>query len=354
LCLLALPDSVRVAKGGGMSLRFRLLVLAGVLFVLIGLPFGFLWWMTSVPGQSFHGPLPPLSREGKQAAERLRADVSAIAASPRNVAHSAALDHAARYVERSLAGQGYAVELQPFRAGGAMVRNIEAVIEPKQAAAPTMVIGAHYDSWGDSPGANDNGSGTAAILELARRLVDLRGKSALRIRLVLFVNEEPPFFQTEHMGSLVYARRLKARGEAVLGMLSLETMGFYSERDGSQHYPWPLGLFYPRDGDFIAFVGPISSRRFLRQAVGEFRRAANFPSIGGVAPTAMQGIGWSDHWAFDRVGIPAAMVTDTAPFRYPHYHAASDTPDKLDYERLARVVAGLEAMVRAWAAHPPR
>ncbi|WP_199192821.1 M28 family peptidase [Allosphingosinicella deserti] len=335
-----------------MSKRFRLLVLACVLLVLIGVPAASLWWMTAVPGRSFDGPLPRLSAPQTDLAARLQAHVRAIASVPHNVNHPQALEASASHIETGLQGLGYAVQRQPFAVGGLEVRNIEAVLDPARPATETLVVGAHYDSWGESPGANDNGSGTAAVLELARLLVDLRGRSALRIRFVLFVNEEPPYFRTREMGSLVYARRLVASGERIRGMLSLETMGFFSDRDGSQHYPSPFNLFYPRRGNFIAFVGPLSARGLVRESVGTFRAVAEFPSVGGTAPGAIQGINWSDHWAFMQVGVPALMVTDTAPFRYPHYHSAEDRPDKIDYDRLARVVTGLERMLRRWASPP--
>jgi Zn-dependent M28 family amino/carboxypeptidase len=246
-------------------------------------------------------------------------------------------------------GLGYQVQRQIFQAGGRAVRNIEAVVEPADAAAETLVVGAHYDSYQEAPGANDNGSGVAAVLELARRLADLRGRAALRIRLVLFVNEEPPFFQTGQMGSLVYARRLAGSGERVMGMLSLETLGYYSDAPGSQHYSFPLDLRYPDTGNFAAFVGTLSACGFVRHTVGDFRAQVPFPSEGGTAPGFVQGIDWSDHWSFGQVGIPAAMVTDTAPFRYPHYHSPADPPDKIDYDRLARVVEGLGRLIRSWA-----
>jgi len=225
------------------------------------------------------------------------------------------------------------------------------VIEPAASAAGagTLVVGAHYDSHLDAPGANDNGTGVAGVIELARLLADLRGKASTRVRLALFVNEEPPFFKTELMGSLVYARRLKASGEPVLGMISLETLGFYSDEEGSQRYPPPLGLLYPTKGNFVAFVGLTSSRALVRRTVASFRALVPFPSVGGTAPGIIPGIDWSDHWSFERVGIPALMVTDTAPFRYPHYHTPADTPDKVDYERLARVVSGLGRVIRRWA-----
>ncbi len=337
---------------GGPSIRIRLAALLAVL-LLFALPVAALLWMTSVPGKSFAGPLHALTPGQIQLAARLRAHVAAIGSEPHNVGHPEALERAALHIEAALAGIGYPVRRQAFDADGRKVRNLEVVIEPATADAPTLVVGAHYDSCLDAPGANDNATGTAAVIELARSLANLRGKSALRIRLVLFVNEEPPYFQTEHMGSLVYARALKSGGEKILGMFSLETLGFYSDRPGSQHYPTPLDMLYPNKGDFVAFVGSVSSRSFVRRTIGAFRQMAPFPSQGGTAPAFIQGIDWSDHWAFGEVGIPALMVTDTATFRYPHYHSRADTPDKVDHERLARVVTGLDRTVRAWAAAAP-
>lgn len=307
--------------------------------------------MMAVPGRTHTGPLPALTSDQALLATRLRRHVGEVASRPHNVGHKQELEAAALYIEAALAGMGYEVHRQPFRADGVEVRNIEAVIEPASdiADAGTLVVGAHYDSYLDAPGANDNGTGTAGVIELARLLADLRGKSAIRIRLVLFVNEEPPYFKTELMGSLVYARRLKASAEHVFGMLSLETIGFFSDAEHSQHYPPPLGSLYPTTGNFVAFVGLTSSRSLVRRIVATFCKVAPFPSVGGTAPGFVTGIDWSDHWSFEQVGIPALMVTDTAPFRYPHYHTTADSPDKVDYERLARIVSGLEAVIRDWA-----
>ena len=183
----------------------------------------------------------------------------------------------------------------------------------------------------------------AATLALARAFAGRHGERTLR--LVFFVNEEPPHFQTASMGSWVHARRCRQRGEKVVAMLSLETIGYFSDEAGSQRYPAPFSLFYPSTGDFIAFVGNYASRRLVREVVGSFRRRARFPSEGGALPGFIPGIGWSDHWAFWQEGYPALMVTDTAPFRYPYYHSVYDTPDRLDYDRMARVVSGLEGVV---------
>lgn len=228
---------------------------------------------------------------------------------------------------------------------GSIVRNIDA-----QHGAPAdgiLVIGAHYDSVAGCPGANDNASGVAAVLELSRLLRGDAGR--LAIRFVAFANEEPPFFMTEAMGSRVYARRCRERGEQIAGMFSLETIAYYSNERGSQQYPGPA-LFqrlYPDTGNFIGFVSNVASRKLLRDAGGEFRRRGAFPSEGVAAPADIPGIGWSDHWAFWQEGYPAVMLTDTAPYRYPHYHQPSDTPDKLDYDSFARVVWGLKEMFAA-------
>jgi Zn-dependent M28 family amino/carboxypeptidase len=233
-------------------------------------------------------------------------------------------------------------------ADGKPVRNIEVVIEPaKQSDDPdVIVVGAHYDSVWGSPGANDNASGAAAVIELARLLRDLERVGSKRIRLALFVNEEPPYFRTEAMGSLNYARALGRRGERVVAMYSLETIGFYSSEPGSQLYPWPFGLVFPDRADFVAFVGLMGSRALVRETMRSFRSHTSFPTIGGVAPGFIPGIAWSDHWAFAELGFQALMVTDTALFRYPHYHRPSDTPDKVDTEKVARVVKGIERVIR--------
>jgi Peptidase family M28 len=321
------------------------------LALIAGFAVGGVKWMTSVPGRSHGGPLPPLTPEQIDLAARLRKHVTAIASTPHNTGYPHNLESAALYIEDALAGIGYEVHRQSFRADGQDVRNIEVVIEPKgaQSEAGTLVVGAHYDSYFHAPGANDNGTGAAGVIELARLLANLSGTSSIRIRLVLFVNEEPPYFKSELMGSLVYAKRLKSSGEHVLGMFSLETLGFYSDEPHSQRYPPPLGLLYPTTGNFVAFVGLTSSRAFVRRTVASFRAVAPFPSVGGTAPGIIPGIDWSDHWSFEQVGIPALMVTDTALFRYPHYHSPADTPEKVDYERLARVVSGMEQVVRAWS-----
>jgi Zn-dependent M28 family amino/carboxypeptidase len=194
-------------------------------------------------------------------------------------------------------------------------------------------------------------TGVAATLALARRFA--AAKPARTLRFVAFVNEEPPCFQTDTMGSAVYAKACREAGDDVRAMVSLETLGCYFDAPGWQQYPAPgLSLAYPSRGNYVAFVGNSASKALVREAVGTFRAHCAFPSEGTALPEWVPGVGWSDHWAFWREGFPALMVTDTAPFRYAEYHTARDTPDRIDYERLARVVSGLVHVVGRLAAPP--
>lgn len=262
----------------------------------------------------------------------------------RNMRHYRNLTLARDYIARELIQLGYEIEQQPFTAEGREVSNIIAEIPGTTRPKEIVIFAAHYDSVFGTPGANDDGSGVAAVLEIARLSRGL--KPARTLRFVLFVNEEPPYFQSELMGSVVYARRCKERKEDVVAMYSLETMGYYSDEPNSQQYPSELATLYPNTGNFIAFASNVGSANLLRHSVEVFRENTTLPSEGGAAPEAIPGVGWSDHWSFWRQGYSAVMVTDTAPYRYPHYHATSDTPDQLDYDRLARCVTGLFAVLR--------
>jgi len=314
-----------------------LVILAGVRF------------MTGMPGSSWSGPLPPLTGEQQLIHDNLKRHVEALAGhiGERNVWRPEAMAAAAAYIRNTLEEAGYEVNVQPFSSRGLTVHNLEAVLPGHGAADDIIVAGAHYDSVAGTPGANDNASGVAALLELARVLA---GTALPRsVRFVAFANEEAPFFYSDEMGSKRYAARARARGERIAAMLSLETIGYYTDQPASQRYPFPFSWFYPDTGNFIGFVGDLSSWRLVRRATGAFRASTAFPSEGVAAPRATKGVHWSDHWAFWEAGYPAIMVTDTALYRYPHYHAATDTPDKLDYTGLARVTGGLAAVIAALA-----
>jgi len=306
---------------------------------------GVLLLMIRMPHRSYSGPFRPLSDEEAVLRDRLRAHVSVLAGDigERNVWRSRALEASARHVERVLGDLGYPVTVQEFDVQGVTVKNLEAERKGNSVPEEVVVVGAHYDSIIGSPGANDNASGVAGVLEMARLLADQ--PLPRTVRFVAFVNEEPPFFQTDDMGSRVYASRARRRGERIVAMLSIETIGYYSEEAGSQHYPFPLSLVYPNTANFIGFVGNHASRDLVRRAIGTFRARIEFPSEGITAPEWITGIGWSDHASFWKEGYAALMITDTALFRYRHYHTPEDTPDKIDYTRMARVVMGIARVV---------
>jgi Zn-dependent M28 family amino/carboxypeptidase len=319
------------------------------------------------PGRSYRGALAPLSDIEEDIEHRLRNHVQIIAGeigtrslndAPEN------LEKAATYIEQCFraigcptTNQEFTVDLLEFASRAAIagdittsnakhrVRNVIAELPGRDHADEIIVVGAHYDSVVDCPAANDNGSGAAAILEIARILYN--SQPGRTIRFVAFPNEEAPFSRSEAMGSLRYARSCHERHEKIVAMMSLETMAYYSDEPKSQKHPHEsFSLVYPNTGDFIAFVSNLDSRELLSRATTAFRNAVKFPSEGAALPDFVSGVDLSDHWSFWEYGYPAIMVTDTAFYRYPHYHTLEDTPDKLDYDRFARVVFGLSEVVR--------
>jgi Zn-dependent M28 family amino/carboxypeptidase len=265
----------------------------------------------------------------------------------RNILRSGSLKATADYIRNSLTQSGYNVTEQTYPVEGNSVSNLAAELAGSETSAGTVVVGAHYDTVPGTEGADDNTSGVAANLELARLLKGSKFHKA--IRFVFFVNEEPPFFQTGQMGSLVYAKRLRQERVPVSAMISLETLGFYSDLQGSQKYPAVLSLFYPSRGDFVGLVGNSESRGLVRRAIRRFRESTRFPSEGVAAPATWPGMGWSDQWSFWQEGYPAIMITDTAIFRYPYYHTGGDTSERINFEKMARVVEGTSFVVGALA-----
>ena len=283
---------------------------------------------------------------------RLRTHVQAIASEEHNTATPRALASAARHIETTLAGYGYRPRRQEYRAGGQKVRNIEvsvASVAPGAKPERIFIVGAHYDSARGAPGADDNARGAAAVLELARLLKGMQPSRGTEIKFVFFVNEEPPFFLSEEMGSMQHAKALRDSGANVAGALILETIGWYSTAPNSQKLPPGLERQYPSTGNFIAFVGTLESSALVRQALAAFRAQSDFPAEGLAAPAHVMGVTLSDHSSYNRHGYPALMITDTAFLRYPYYHTAEDTPDKLDYASMARVVKGLARTIDALA-----
>lgn len=297
---------------------------------------------SSKPSTAF---LPPLNNEEVKYREIIRKDIEHLAGEigERNIQQYENLCKAADFIQSSWEQAGYEVQRQSYKVSGRTCYNIEVEISAPGKGNEIVIIGSHYDSVIGCPGANDNGSGVAAMLTLARAFYNKDVSRSLRF--VAFVNEEPPYFQTAKMGSLVYAKRCRMREENIFAMLSLETIGYYSDQPGSQHYPFPLGFLYPSTGNFIAFVSNLRSRWLNQKVVASFGRHVQFPAEIGSWPGILPGIGWSDQWAFWKMGFPAIMVTDTAPFRYPFYHTRLDTPDRIMYDHMSRVVVGLKLVI---------
>ena len=315
-----------------------------ILLLLVGAAVGTGVLMLSMPGRSHRGALPALTERQVALREALRADLARLSVDigERNLRRYAQLGEAADLVASTFAAGGLAVTRQTYTCRGYEVDNVVGEIPGK--TSEIVVVGAHYDTVVGCPGANDNGTGVVATLALARAFAGTTPERTLRF--VGFVNEEPPYFQTADMGSLVYARGCRERGEAIVAMLSLETIGFYDAAEKSQHYPFPVGLFYPSTGNFVAFVGNFGSRS--PGATCHRRRFASTrpsPRRARPRPTSIPGVGWSDHWAFWQAGYDALMVTDTALFRHDDYHTPLDAIDRIDFDGFARVVDGLRHVV---------
>ena len=266
--------------------------------------------------------------------ERLAGDIG-----ERNVFASEALQRAAVYIEDEWGTMGYDVERLEYDVSGIRCANLVTTRKGSARSSEILLLGAHYDSVIGSPGANDNASGVAALLEIARMFHAV--EPMLTVRFVAFVNEEPPFFWTHQQGSMVYAEAARRQGDDIRLMASLETIGCYSDQPGSQSYPPLFRLFYPNRGNFIGIVSDFGSRPAMQRLAEAFRAQSDFPLQTVSTFRFIPGVSWSDHRSFWRHGYPAVMVTDTAFYRYRHYHAPTDTADKLAFPELAQVTLGL-------------
>ena len=307
-------------------------------------------------------PSPPT--RGQILAGRLRGHVEMLAGTigPRNLSHPSAYEAAEAYISRELTGAGYHVHRLPYRCGGREVANLEARLEQGVTRGDPIVVGAHYDTCGDTPGADDNASAIAALIEIARLLraqSDADKPPRRPVRFVAFANEEPPHFMTDTMGSLVYARACRQRGENLAGMLCLEMFGYFLTEKCSQPYPpelpAALSKTLPSRANFLVLISDTASSRFtyrLRRKMGmRARLDPSLPSVPFFAfalPPAFTGGGHmlSDHWSFRQAGYQSLMATDTAFVRNPNYHMPSDTPGTLDYPRTAQAVIRLARGMR--------
>lgn len=251
------------------------------------------------------------------------------------------LDMAAQFIEKKLVSFGCAAERQPFSYRNNLYYNIIGEVQgTEKIDNGILVIGAHYDTVIGTPGADDNASGIAGLLELAR----LAAAEPFRktVCFAAFCLEEPPVYMTKNMGSYIHAKSLSDAKTDVYGMISLEMLGYYSDHNQSQYYPNHLfSYFYPDKGNFIAFVGNISSMRFTEKVKSNFKTASSFPveSLNGIS--IIPGVDFSDHRNFWKFGYPAFMITDTGFYRNPNYHAHGDTSATLNYDLMAELVSGL-------------
>ena len=327
-------------------LCLTILVLIAGVFIILG---------TQMPGEGRLSALSPLTAEQRAMSQRLSAHVDKLAGEigARHGKAPAAYAVAGDYIAAAFRRAGLRPYFEPFGERG-QYRDVVAEIEgaSEGAGGEIIVVGAHYDTVPETPGADDNASGVAVMLELARLLKSEPLTHGLR--LVAFANEEPPHFLTQDMGSLYHARRAVQRGDRIRLMISLEMLGYYSSEPGSQDYPAPFSYFYPDRADFVAFVGNFRSRAALKEAIGLFRGARQFPSEGLAAPVVLApDVGRSDQSAFWLQGVSAFMVTDTADHRNHAYHNAADVPASLDYEAMARVTTGLAEMLTGLAGAQP-
>lgn len=282
--------------------------------------------------------------------EELAALVQTLAVNigPRSYRDPVNLNAAADFVSQRLESFGYQVAAQPYQVGELMVRNIVAERRGTEQPDRVIVIGAHYDTVISSPGADDNASGVAVLLELARLHAHTRFRKT--VRFVGFTLEEPPFFRSRHMGSRVYARSLKAGGEQVEAMLCLESVGYYTHDKGSQSFPWLvfwLRWRYPTTGNFITIVSNADSQPLQTLVRDALNAQMDLPVETYTGPWWIPGVDWSDHGSFWNEGYPAVMLTDTALFRNPHYHRPTDLPDRLDYRAMSELTRGLSGALTA-------
>jgi Zn-dependent M28 family amino/carboxypeptidase len=235
--------------------------------------------------------------------------------------------------------QGYLPTRHSAAVEGKEYYNIVIEIPGTVTPSEIVIISAQYDTLPDSPGANNNGSGVATLFQLSKLIRNFRPRRT--VRLIEFVNEEDPFWGTDKMGSYIYAKNCYNRNEDIKVMLSLDAIGIYKNSSGTQNLPFPFSLFYPDRGNFLAFIGNISSRPYVKAVTAGFKKGSSFPIAAGVAPEWVDGVTWSDHYSFWKFGYPAVQITDTGGFRSASHTTKDDTMEKISFNALSRVVVGM-------------
>lgn len=334
------------------TLKQRLIGLAIALFILVVIPVFAMWIIVCQPNLERNQP-----SEVKVDPARLEAHVRLLSETmiPRDFAHRENLDKIADHLESEFANRGARTSRQTYREGGLFeFHNVSGFFGPNDPALPRVIVGAHYDTYDEYPGADDNASGVAGVIELATLLGQIDPKNlTLPIELVCWPLEEPPYFRGSGMGSAVHASSLNKAGTSVRLMICLEMIGYYSDEPGSQSYPMPvLHLFYPGRGNFLTVAGDFHNRDSIALAKSAMRGATPLPVHSISAPRSLPGIDFSDHLNYWAQGYPAIMITDTAFYRNDRYHTERDTPDTLDYERMAQAVTATFELIRKVAVAP--
>lgn len=264
----------------------------------------------------------------------------------RNLAHPQQLQASADWIVDQWQLQGLEPQIHTYSINGKPCHNIDVTVSQAK-PEPVVIIGAHYDSVAGTPGADDNASGVASMLEVSRALAGM--DLDLTVRCVAFVNEEPPYFSTYDMGSFVYADMIHERGDEVAYMISIESVGFFRDEEGSQKYPPPLDEFYPSVGNFIGVVGDLKNGMGVGRISKLMKASGDLAIESAVLPGSIPGVDWSDHASFWHYDYPGVMVTDTAPFRNPNYHEDTDTLSTLDFSRHAQFTAAFIETVKGLA-----
>ena len=290
----------------------------------------------------------------KADAARLRADVETLSVDfhPREWQHVENLNRCADYIADQMRKAGATVEFQDYEAIGRDYRNV--IGRFGQGKPRKIIIGAHYDSCDHTPGADDNASAVAGLLELAR-MIGTKPPD-LEIELVAYTLEEPPFFSSPMMGSAIHAASVADQKDRILGVIVLEMIGYFSDEPGSQTYPLPLmKAFYPGRGNFITVVSRSNQGAWIQEVKTSMKGATPLPVYSFRGPQKLPGIDFSDHRSYWPHDIPSLMVTNTAFYRNTAYHTANDTADRLDYDRMGMVVVGVyEAIQNQATKESPR
>ena len=325
------------------SRKVKRVLLVLVLLIIVFLLFSY-WYMMKCEGNWRGEPLEKkMKMELIEIKKGMESDIEYLQKlGPRNSENEKTynqLRQCEEWIRQRWESQGYVVKKHTFSIREKEYSNLEIEIKGRTLPSEIIIISAQYDTLPDSPGANNNGSGIAILFQLSQLL---RKRTPDRtLRLLNFVNEEDPFFGTEMMGSFQYAKKCRRQGEDIRVMLSLDALGVYKNEPGSQRLPFPFSIFYPDRGNFLAFIGNLQSRKYVKEVTKGFKKGSSFQIQAGVAPEWAKGGAWSDHSSFWKFGYPGIMVTDTGGFRSAYHTTKEDTMERLNFEAMSRIVIGM-------------